>query len=209
MLTIENIIILILSYLLGCIPFGLLIVKKYSGKDIRNEGSGNVGAMNSFAVTGNKYAGIIVFILDALKGMTAVWIASFISNGVFQSIAIAAVWVVIGHNYNFFLKFKGGKGLSTATGALLLINPLAIILWGLMWVTGFYIIKKDIDVGSITASIMAPIMLFSSPKMLIEIFNMTYIPDIFQLKILAVAVCIVILLKHRDAFKQLVTNKSE
>ncbi len=207
MLTFENIIIIIISYLLGCIPFGLLIVKKYSGKDIRNEGSGNVGAMNSFDITGNKSAGIIVFALDALKGSTAVLFASMISGGLFQSIAIAAVWVVIGHNYNIFLKFKGGKGLSTATGALLLINPLTIILWGLMWASGYFIIKKDVNVGNITASIMAPMMLFSSPSELINLFNLTYIPLLIQLKVLALVVCIVILLKHRDAFKEFVSNK--
>ncbi len=204
---IYNFVIILISYFLGCVPSAVIIVKFFSGKDIRNEGTGNIGAMNSFEVTGKKTAGIAVFLVDALKGATAILLANFISNGNFTMIGIAAVWVVVGHNFNIFLKFKGGKGLATAFGAMLFINPLTIILWGLMWITGYNVIKKDINVGNISATILAPLLLFSSPTELIKLLNIIPIDSIISLKILFIVICVVVLLKHRDNFKDLVTKK--
>ena len=204
-----NFVIILISYLLGCVPSALLIVKYFSGKDIRNEGTGNIGAMNSFEVTGNKYAGISVFLIDALKGFVAVYIANLLSNGNFTSIGISTVWVVLGHNYNYFLKFKGGKGLATAFGAMIYINPLTIILWALMWFTGYKIIKNDINAGNISASVLAPILLFSSPTELIKLMNIIPNDNIIALKILFIIICIVILIKHKENFKELVNNKPD
>ncbi len=130
------------AYLIGSIPFAFLLVKAIAGKDIRREGTGNVGAVNSFDITGSKVLGVAVMILDALKGSVVVLLAVqyFGDEDVVKQ--VATLFVVLGHCYPLWLKFHGGRGLATAMGATILFAPSIMISWCIVWVLAWLYSKK-------------------------------------------------------------------
>jgi glycerol-3-phosphate acyltransferase PlsY len=149
-----------IGYFIGSIPFGFLIAKA-RGIDIRQHGSGNIGATNVLRVVGKK-EGIIAFILDFLKGLVSVYIGFFLAQGApayFTLLGlVAAVGVILGHNYTFWLGFKGGKGIATSAGALLALMPLAILVALVVW--GIFIFAtKMVSLASILAAVSLPITL--------------------------------------------------
>lgn len=142
----------LLAYLIGATPFGFL-AGKARGIDIREHGSGNIGATNVLRTLG-KPVGITVLVLDVLKGMVPVLIAMWADKSTAVQIA-CAVAAILGHNYTFWLGFKGGKGIATTGGALLPIMPIAILLAIVLWIislkaTGY------VSVASIVAAITIP-----------------------------------------------------
>lgn len=190
----------VISYLLGTIPSGFLIVKYATGIDIRLAGTGNMGALNSFDITQKKWIGITVTIMDAGKGMLAVIIANILGSNDYFAIGMASFFVVLGHNFNVFFKFKGGRGLASALGVFFIINPFLIVLWGLMWLAGFYIIKKQVHVASVTATIGTPFLAYYTPEKLLNIF-MIFISGTKNSVILTfIAVGILILIGHAKPF---------
>src|SRR6266853_2962186 len=110
------------AYLLGSIPFGLLLAKLFGGGDVRRVGSGNICATNVARVVG-PLAGILTLVFDTAKGTAAVWLAGRVSNESAAWMMIAAFAVLLGHCFPAWLKFKGGKGVATALGAFLLLTP--------------------------------------------------------------------------------------
>ncbi len=137
----------------GATPFGFL-AGKLRGIDIRQHGSGNIGATNVLRTLG-KPVGITVLALDVLKGLLPVLIAKSVSESSILHIA-SAVAAILGHNYTFWLGFKGGKGIATTAGAILPIMPYALIAA----VTGFLVVLKAsryVSLGSIAAAIIIPI----------------------------------------------------
>ncbi|MFC2129829.1 glycerol-3-phosphate acyltransferase [Bacteroidota bacterium] len=201
-------IITLFSYLIGSIPFAYILVKLNKKEDIRNLGTGNVGAMNSYEITGKKWLGTAVFILDALKGLIAVLTAKLLTDNDFLAISFASLLVILGHNYSVFLKFKGGRGLSTAVGAIMFISPLLILIWAIMWLVGYYLIKRDIHVGNITAIIATPIIFFIIPENIIIMTTLIHPPSILLLKMLALLLCAVIFLRHVEPMKELFNKKA-
>src|SRR3954469_18804465 len=107
---------LVVAYLVGGIPFGLLIVKLKSGKDVRESGSGNIGATNVLRTSG-KFAGILTLLLDAAKGLFAVWLAQRLTSGDIMWMSFAALAVLLGHAFSPYLKFTGGKSVASFMGA--------------------------------------------------------------------------------------------
>ena len=120
----------VFAYLLGSIPFGLLIVKAIGGGDVRKSGSGNIGAANVSRQAG-KVAGILTLLFDAGKGYLAVILASLISGGSARWMMVAAFAAVLGHVFPVWLGFHGGKGV--ATGGFLLLSSGAILLLAPLW----------------------------------------------------------------------------
>lgn len=146
----TKLIIAIISYLLGAIPFSYIISKKFAKIDISHEGSKNIGARNAFEVTKNKWIGITSLLLDLLKGILAVQIGLYF-NILIDYGLIGALFAVLGHNYSIFIKFKGGRGLATAAGSLLFIAPLSIFVW----LSSYFlanIISRDIHIRSVVAT---------------------------------------------------------
>ena len=145
---------LLLSYLCGAIPFGVL-VGRACGVDVQSVGSGNTGATNVWRALGPKM-GALVFALDVFKGFAATEIARRLAPNDANALALCALVVVLGHTFSILLKGKGGKGIATAFGAMLGIMPLVALgcfaLWGL--VLG---LSRTISVASIAACIAAPI----------------------------------------------------
>ncbi|MCX6153603.1 MAG: glycerol-3-phosphate acyltransferase [Candidatus Kapabacteria bacterium] len=200
---ITNIVCSLIAFALGAIPSAYIIVKYFSGKDIRKLGTGNVGAMNSYEVTNKKWIGLVVFLMDFIKGLLAVFIARYLGGNNLQTVLLAAIFAVLGHNYNPFLKFKGGRGLAVACGVLIPINLLIIIFWVLMWLTGYYAIKRDVHVGNIVASIGAAILLFRAPEKIIHIFATMNIYDISTFRNASIFLCFLILLRHSDVILEI------
>jgi len=155
-MTISDILAILAAYLLGAVPFGL-IIGKLKGIDIRAHGSGNIGATNVLRVLG-KPLGITTFILDALKGFIPAFffpgIAEQISPGVMNDQVLSVLcgaFAIVGHNFPVFLRFKGGKGIATSAGVLIGIAPLAALSGVLTWVAIFFT-TRYVSLASIIAA---------------------------------------------------------
>lgn len=157
----EYIIIAIIAYLIGSINFSILISKKKAGYDIRQKGSGNAGTTNMLRNLGKKYAAITL-ICDVLKGVVAIVIAIIVGNILGDTnkallVQIAGVAVVIGHTFPMFFGFKGGKGVATSLGILLMTNwQLGLIC--LVFALVLMALTRVVSMGSIAAAILYPIL---------------------------------------------------
>ncbi|MEK4555322.1 glycerol-3-phosphate 1-O-acyltransferase PlsY [Jeotgalicoccus sp. FSL K6-3177] len=145
------ILLLLFSYLFGSIPFSLIISKTFYNIDLREHGSGNVGTTNTFRILGKK-AGIVVLILDLLKGAVPVWVAMLVSTDVDFPVVIFGVVAAIGHVYSIFLKFKGGKAVATGGGAILAAAPIIFLI---VLATFLITLKlsKYVSLGSVLAAV--------------------------------------------------------
>lgn len=154
----SGLLAVVIAYLLGAIPFGYLVVKLTSGKDVRAAGSGNIGATNVLRTTG-KAPAVITLVLDIAKGFVAVWIAALLTHHeLTESGPDAALWtslaalaVMAGHSYPVFLGFKGGKAVACFIGAFLYLTPealLAVLVLFVLVVAGTH----HISAGSVVAA---------------------------------------------------------
>ncbi len=187
----------ILSYLLGAIPSAYLITKLLSGKDIRNIGSGNVGATNALRILG-KLPGFIVLCVDILKGLAAVTIlVAFIAMKVNISVellrALFGLIAVTGHISNVFLKFKGGKGVATSVGVILGIAPMSLLGAAICFVI-IVAATKYVSLGSIISSILIPFFLLWTKA------HASYV-------VLSALLCIIIVAKHKANIKRLLCGR--
>jgi glycerol-3-phosphate acyltransferase PlsY len=153
--------IAILSYLIGSIPSGYLVART-QGVDIRQHGSRNIGATNVLRVMGKKW-GYLVFFCDSFKGFMAVklglLIAAHSPSPVLGGV-VAAITCILGHNYTFWLGFKGGKGIATSGGVVLALFPLTVICCvALVWIAVFYA-AKYVSLASIAAAVVLPLAVF-------------------------------------------------
>lgn len=157
-LTATNLLLLGAAYLLGSIPFGLILAKLLGGKDVRKSGSGNIGATNVVRVAGPA-AGILTLLLDAAKGALAVWLAGRFSGQSAAAIMLAGIAALVGHCFPVWLKFKGGKGVATALGVFLMLAPLAA-LGGVMFFLMVVLVWRYISLGSISAAAAIPLLVY-------------------------------------------------
>lgn len=150
--------ILLLAYVAGATPFGYMVAK-WKGIDIRQHGSGNIGATNVIRVMGKKI-GLPVFALDVLKGLLPVVAARmWCGKGGFDPTwptLLAALGSVLGHNFTFWLGFKGGKGIATSAGAILAVLPVALGVAVLLWIIFFHA-TRYVAVASIAAGLSLPL----------------------------------------------------
>ena len=150
--------VVLIAYCLGAIPFGYLLVKFKTGTDVRTAGSGNIGATNVMRTTG-RGAGILTLILDIAKGYAAVWIAARLTEGDILWMSVAAVTVMLGHAYPVFLGFKGGKAVASVVGAFLCLTPWALAVEIFIFVV-IVVMTRHISMGSIVAAATLPLAVF-------------------------------------------------
>jgi glycerol-3-phosphate acyltransferase PlsY len=200
--------LLLISYLVGSIPFALLVGKLFRGIDLREYGSGNLGSTNAFRVLGIPL-GILVQLLDISKGFIVVMIVSnfFYQNLPFYNVTpfeditvlkiLAGICAVIGHTFSLFVSFKGGKGINTALGMLISLAPIDIII-----AFGIFIIillsSGYVSLGSVVAAVFFPIIMFIREN----IFNV----EIFGYKTLiffSLALSVFLIYNHRSNIKRL------
>ena len=150
----EYLIVALSSYLLGSMPFGFILTKIFLKKDIRNIGSGNIGATNALR-TGNKTLGYVTLTLDITKAILPVLLVKFNYP---DYIFIASLSTFLGHVFPVWLKFKGGKGVATYVGILLSVNIYLGLIFIVSWVITF-LISKYSSLSSLIASLMVPLYL--------------------------------------------------
>ncbi|AAC06869.1 glycerol-3-phosphate 1-O-acyltransferase PlsY [Aquifex aeolicus] len=183
--------LVIFAYLLGSITFGEVIAK-LKGVDLRNVGSGNVGATNVTRALGKKY-GVLVFFLDFLKGFIPALIAvkSFgIDSWVLTFTGLASV---LGHMYPVFFGFKGGKGVATALGVVFAVSPSVALFSFLVWL-GIFLWKRYVSLASITATISAFLFLFVAGYPVNVLF-------------MAIVIGALIIYRHRENINRLLTGR--
>jgi glycerol-3-phosphate acyltransferase PlsY len=146
---------IVIAYLLGAIPFGYLLTRFTTGKDVRTEGSGNIGATNVLRAAG-RGAAIATMVLDIAKGFAAVWIAGLLTDNSAGWMADAALAVMVGHAFPIFLGFKGGKAVATFTGAFLYLTPIPALAGIIVFVITV-VATRYISAGSIMAAATFPL----------------------------------------------------
>ena len=146
---------ILIAYLLGAIPFGYLLTRFTTGKDIRTEGSGNIGATNVLRAAG-RGAAVATMALDMAKGFAAVWIAGLLTDNSPGWMSDAALAVMVGHAFPIFLGFKGGKAVATFTGAFLYLTPIPALAGIIVFVITV-VVTRYISAGSILAAATFPL----------------------------------------------------
>jgi len=191
-----------IGYLLGSFPSAYILLKKTRGTDITKEGSGNVGAMNSFEVTNSKLIGISVFLLDFLKGIASVLIPKFIFPDEFIYPAMSLLFAVFSHCYNPWLNFKGGRGLSTAAGGAAFLFPFLLGVWAVLWAI-VYVMRKNIILANISSTVLSLFVVFGTSDIAVK-YAFPQPVNSGLLLLVSSAVLIVIFIKHIEPLKELI-----
>ena len=188
--------IALIGYLLGSIPFGYLLVRVFRRSDIRQIGSGNIGATN--VARSSPVLGISTLLLDAGKGFLAVVIAlAFVTDKRFTAAAVAAFFAVLGHIFPMWLKFRGGKGVATGVGAFALIVPKGVLV-AIAVFAAMVALFRYVSLGSITASAVLPVAiywLYVRPESKME-----------SVLAAAAAVAVLIICRHHDNISRLLAG---
>ncbi len=201
------VILIIVAYFLGSIPFALIIAKAH-GKDLRTIGSGNIGATNLSRALGRKWA-FLCFFLDVLKGLLPTLAATFNLSSpptipqLFLSLAVGCA-AISGHIFPIYIKFKGGKGVATSFGVALGLWPyyticasIAFVVWAAV-----ILLSRYMSLASITASVAFPIALV----LVIAFIPAWDIANLWPLLTAAVAIPIMVILRHRENIKRLIAG---
>lgn len=182
------VLLLVLSYLIGSIPIGL-IVGRYYGVDLRTSGSGNIGTTNAFRVIGRR-AGTMVLVGDVLKGFVPVLLGHAVGS---QLLAVGCGLAAIGgHCWSIFLKFRGGRGVATAAGTILALSPLVLLFSLLTW-GAVVLISRYVSLGSMVAAAAAPVYM--------AIFNQPGILIVF-----GIVAAVIIIWQHRPNIERLLAG---
>ena len=205
------IIVAIISYLIGSIMFSVIFTKKIAGFDVRTRGSGNAGSTNVLRTAGKKVA-IITLICDILKGVVAVLIGYIVGKLTKASvetsqmlILTAGVMVVLGHTFPIFFKLKGGKGVATSLGVLLMINwkigLICLVLICLVFALLIMAVSRMVSLGSISAAILFPVLcIFINENYLIKANHFGYV-------LFGIILCLLVVFNHRSNLKRMINGK--
>jgi glycerol-3-phosphate acyltransferase PlsY len=181
------------SYLLGSIPFGYLLVRAFRGQDIRQTGSGNIGATNVSRTS--KGLGALTLVLDALKGLAAVAITRLIFPGDNTLLGAAALFAIIGHMFPVWLRFKGGKGVATGLGSFVVLTPKTILVMVAIFVI-IFLAFRYVSLASILTVALFPLLAW-----VLE-------PDRAPARVLPfiVAASLLIIVKHHENIRRLLAH---
>ena len=193
-LLVKIAVVAVSSYLIGAIPASFLMGRLVRGIDLREHGSGNLGAANTFRVLGPK-AAVPVLLFDIGKGFVAVWFLSKIGNGNIWFAMLAAVTVVLGHNYSIFLRFSGGKGVGTTAGAFLALAPQSLTICIGIWII-MLLLTRIVSLASMVAAVLLPVSVLLSDRL----FGTDTHPLVLVLSIL---VALLVMYKHRPNIRRL------
>ena len=179
----------VIAWLIGGIPFGLIIVRLMTGSDIREAGSGNIGATNVLRTAG-PLPGVLTLLLDAAKGFFAVWLADRLSGGSVLWMSLAALAVLLGHAFPVWLKFQGGKSVASFIGAFAYLTPLPLVAVLLLFVM-VVAWTRHLSFGSVIAAGLFPIACW-----------MILHPD-WPVLFAAVGAAVLIVWRHRDNIERI------
>jgi len=196
------IVIALIAYAIGSINFSVIFSRKFAGFDVRDKGSGNAGTTNMLRNVGKK-AAVITLICDILKGIVAIFIAYILSKFMKELdgallVQIAALCVVIGHTFPIFFEFRGGKGVATSLGILLLINwqiGLVCLIFALIIMA----CTRMVSAGSVTAAILYPVLIMCQVGKQYFIVEGSYI-------IFSILLALFVIFNHRSNIKRILTG---
>jgi len=201
----KIILVFIASFLTGSIPTAWLILRSYDGRDLRDEGSGNIGTMNAYEVSRSRFVGVIVLVIDVFKGAVPLLVLLLLPNPSYLAAAFAMVGVVLGHNYSPWIGWKGGRGLAAALGAGLLLFPVFALVWGVFWLAAF-VKTRHVHVGNIAATVLAPFTTLLAPG----VFNagmVFHVHPAYLFPCSTFVLATLILLKHVQPMRELLSSK--
>lgn len=199
---VAYVIMVLIAYLIGSINFSVIISKKMAGFDVREKGSGNAGSTNVLRTVGKK-AAIITLICDILKGIVSICIALMISKIAKEQSAsilveLAALFVVIGHTFPIFFDFKGGKGVATSLGVILIINW-KIGLICLVFALILMVITRMVSLGSISAAVLfAVLTLFIRDSYIVD-YDASFI-------LFGILLAVLVIFNHRSNLKRIISG---
>jgi len=193
----TRIIVVVIAYFIGSIPFGYLIVKRQGGGDIRETGSGGTGATNVSRRAG-KAAGVLTLLLDAAKGCIAVLIAKALTGDEWV-IAVASIAALAGHIFPVWLRFRGGKGVATGVGIFFVLAPIALLCAGVIFVV-IVALTRYVSLGSITAAVLIPVFVWFQSVFVVARF------DLGPLLTASIAGAALIVFAHRGNIKRLASR---
>jgi glycerol-3-phosphate acyltransferase PlsY len=185
----TTVFVIILSYLIGSIPFGVIIAKR-KGIDLKRVGSGNIGATNVLRNVG-KLSALVVLLGDALKGAVPVLVCQYYHLGIYNEV-LAGIAAMTGHIFTLFLRFKGGKGVATGLGAVIALSPKAGIISLVLWLL--------VALASRYSSLAALVTYLFLP------FVMFIIKEQQEKILFSVIVAVMIIIRHRDNIKKLLSG---
>jgi glycerol-3-phosphate acyltransferase PlsY len=185
---VEPILALLFGYLLGSVPFGLVLTRLSGGGDLRQTGSGNIGATNVLR-TGNKAMAALTLLLDMAKGYAAVYLALQVSAGLG---VLAGLGAFLGHLYPVWLRFKGGKGVATLLGIVTALVPTAGLIFAVTWL-GSLALWRYSSVGGMLAAVSVPIAVFALGE--------------YAMMPMFIGLALLVLWKHRSNIERLMAGE--
>lgn len=196
----QKIIFVLIAYLLGSIPFGYLFVKYLftSGEDVREIGSGGIGATNVTRRAGVK-GGLLTYFFDVAKGVAAVMLMRLVANDDYFWIGAASIFAIVGHIFPVFLGFRGGKGVATGVGVYLALAPYSVLTTLVLWVAIVYF-TRYVSLGSIIATAAVPLWT------LLYYGLLQPSPHLKALVVVAVAGCALIVATHHENISRLMNG---
>lgn len=193
------VITLFASYLIGGIPFSYIAGKSLHGIDLREHGSGNLGASNTFRILGGRVA-LVVLVLDIAKGFAPVAIAGTIDGGIARHwIMLAAMFgAILGHLFSPYLRFSGGKGIATSAGAFIALAP-----WAFLCAFGVFIVtfaaRRIVSLASLSAALSLPVFVFITARAGMTIHH-------WSVLVVSALIMIIVILKHRSNIQRLLAG---
>ena len=181
------------SYLLGSIPFGFILVRIFCGQDVRQTGSGNIGATN--VARSSPGLGLLTLVLDALKGLAAVALARAFFPGRNVLAGIAALFAILGHMFPIWLKFRGGKGVATGLGSFAMLAPKTVLVMAGIFVA-VVLVFRHVSLGSIVAVVLFPLLAWL-------LHDYGYAPQVLLLMAIA---SVLVIAKHHQNIRRLLAG---
>ena len=182
---------IIIGYIFGSIPSGLVLVKMVCGIDIREYGSKNIGTTNVFRTVGGRMASIVL-VADVVKGILAVLLVRYLFDSNLHLELFTAISALLGHNYSMFLGFKGGRGVATGLGLILLFMPDVCIFSFTVWLVIVFV-TRYVSLGSIVGAFITPIVAY-------------YRGYPLELVLFAMAACVFVIVRHYENMKRLIAG---
>lgn len=204
-----TLLIIIAAYLVGSIPVAYLVTHRATGKDLRREGSGNIGTRNAFEVTNSKKIGILVLVLDLFKGLLPIVLLSEL--GYSEHIPVAIIALILGHCYPIWLRFHGGRGLAPSAGVMLLAQPFALIIWLQSYLL-LSVLKRNVHLNAAISTVLSGIMIAFLPSDYFYtpiVISPDTIDSILSLRMSLLIIHSLILIKHLSPIYTILRAKNQ